>query len=659
MAESINEMYAKRGLENEQLFSQFNYYRQYGIVDQTRPTEQRLQRDFKGIFFRCLEMRADAVSDALTKVFIERQTGQNEFEEVEVSHPWYQLIKNPSKIWSAKDVWKWAVNEYDLTGRADFIIERDNRGMPYQLLPVYREFGYIEIAPSPEGGVLNWVLYRSDGEIIPIERQNVLRIDRKAPWSPYQSVSLIEAARFELDTNFSMKDYRKNSVRNGGFSSPIVTSDQDLGETAIKQVSADYKKFIGNRGLEGEKVLIMGSGMKPVQPINARDLEYIQGEIQTDKTLMMITGVPPGMFENVTTRATADAAQVVFAQYTINPIIAMVAEQMTHQFEIIFDADPNILYVRPPDVVPLDAEFELRRERVLFETGRRTINDYLREKGEDEIPEGDKRYIPLGLTEISEERPEPNPERQSRSFRTEEERAMLWRTIDKKKRRQAELTKPVIREFYEEMKKQAIDAISSELERSFSMDLIDDIEAEYEFMRSLAPEVLRLLQAGFTNGLDLANVTGLEFPLGAPYMENTLKTILERQSSVPHTLQDELSKVIREGVEGKLSRSEMIDKVGDFFDDFVPGKVENIANGLSTSAWESGQHIAYQEAGIESQQWLSSRDGKERPTHAEADGQTVGINQFFAVGSSELKYPGDANGPPEEVIGCRCITLPV
>jgi hypothetical protein len=52
--------------------------------------------------------------------------------------------------------------------------------------------------------------------------------------------------------------------------------------------------------------------------------------------------------------------------------------------------------------------------------------------------------------------------------------------------------------------------------------------------------------------------------------------------------------------------------------------------------------------------WVATGDERTRPTHADADGQTVPLDETFQVGEGELMYPGDESGPPEEVINCRC-----
>lgn len=651
---TLNDIFKEQRQTKPTIFGQHSVYDGMGIIDNTVPTEQRVRRDFRGIFFRCLEMRADSLADAMTQVFVERQAGQDEFEPTELSHPWYQLIKNPSMIYPSRELWQWASLEFDLSGKADFIIERGANNMPIQMLPIYREFGYMEPAPSIEGGVSHWIFYRSDGKIVRIDKENAIRIHRASPWSPYESISLIEAARFELDTTASMKKYRTKSVETGGFTSDILLTDQELGQDQHKQLAQELKKFVGNRG--HGRVAIFDHGAKPYSPISAKDLEYINGEQQTDKSIMIICGIPPGLFESTTTRATAEGAQVVFAQQTVSKLVTRFCEQVTHQFEIVFNADKGVLYIVPPDVVPLDKDFELRQRQVYLSTGLRTHNDYLSSDGFDEVPEGNGRYIPFGWNDITQSQTEP--QRAVRKINSDD-RAQIWRAVDKKKRRQAELVKPALNQFYNEAKSQVLKQIEDEYERSFTQDALDNLNLEFKLLEILTPEVIRMLQAGFNSGIEMAGVTGLEFTLNSPFIENQIKSILQQQMTIPLTLSEEVTEVLKKGIEEKLTKKELGQAISQWFEGWQPGKVENIANGLSTTTWESGQEIAFNEAGIEETEWLSSRDGKVRPSHEEADGQRAPMNGFFDIGGEELKYPGDPNGSAENTIGCRCIRIPI
>jgi SPP1 gp7 family putative phage head morphogenesis protein len=53
--------------------------------------------------------------------------------------------------------------------------------------------------------------------------------------------------------------------------------------------------------------------------------------------------------------------------------------------------------------------------------------------------------------------------------------------------------------------------------------------------------------------------------------------------------------------------------------------------------------------------WLAAHDERTRPTHAEADGQTVRIDEPFDIGGWPMQRPHDPSAPPEETINCRCV----
>ncbi len=52
--------------------------------------------------------------------------------------------------------------------------------------------------------------------------------------------------------------------------------------------------------------------------------------------------------------------------------------------------------------------------------------------------------------------------------------------------------------------------------------------------------------------------------------------------------------------------------------------------------------------------WMATMDKRTRPSHRTANSQTVPVKDAFSVGGSRLQYPGDPNGPADEVILCRC-----
>lgn len=52
--------------------------------------------------------------------------------------------------------------------------------------------------------------------------------------------------------------------------------------------------------------------------------------------------------------------------------------------------------------------------------------------------------------------------------------------------------------------------------------------------------------------------------------------------------------------------------------------------------------------------WRTEHDDRVRPAHRAVDGITLPLYQPFLVGGYPLMFPGDPNGPADEVVNCRC-----
>jgi uncharacterized protein with gpF-like domain len=95
-----------------------------------------------------------------------------------------------------------------------------------------------------------------------------------------------------------------------------------------------------------------------------------------------------------------------------------------------------------------------------------------------------------------------------------------------------------------------------------------------------------------------------------------------------------------------------------------PNRAQVIAitevNGASNAGWFAASQREQRDLGVQlNKKWLASHDDRVRPDHRAADGQVVPLGSPFIVGTWPLMYPGDKNGPPEQVINCRCTAVTV
>lgn len=125
---------------------------------------------------------------------------------------------------------------------------------------------------------------------------------------------------------------------------------------------------------------------------------------------------------------------------------------------------------------------------------------------------------------------------------------------------------------------------------------------------------------------------------------------------------DEVAAQIRDTVAEGESAGLSISAISQTLLDLVDGEgqawAERIARTEVTGAANEAALQAADQSGVVTQkQWLATPDERTRPSHAEADGQIVDLDDVFEVGDSLLDHPGDPGADPGEVVNCRCTML--
>ena len=126
---------------------------------------------------------------------------------------------------------------------------------------------------------------------------------------------------------------------------------------------------------------------------------------------------------------------------------------------------------------------------------------------------------------------------------------------------------------------------------------------------------------------------------------------------VTDTTYQAIRDVLAEGVQTGQTIDEIADGIRHVFDIASETRAVTIARTEVISAYNGASQLGATELGgdvVAGKEWIATRDGRTRPGHADADGQTVAIGQPFDVDGEALVYPGDPGGSPENTVQCRC-----
>lgn len=144
----------------------------------------------------------------------------------------------------------------------------------------------------------------------------------------------------------------------------------------------------------------------------------------------------------------------------------------------------------------------------------------------------------------------------------------------------------------------------------------------------------------------------------AAFLEFSRRWIATKVTEINSTTEKQIRELVEQGLDDGLG----VDAIGKMIRErTIPmsrlrGHVIARTETKFASSWAND--TAAQESGLELQkEWASGMDDRVRESHIDADGQRVAMGERFNVGGYLLEYPGDASGPAEEVIMCRCVTL--
>ncbi len=135
------------------------------------------------------------------------------------------------------------------------------------------------------------------------------------------------------------------------------------------------------------------------------------------------------------------------------------------------------------------------------------------------------------------------------------------------------------------------------------------------------------------------------------YATELIRKIVSVRQTIVEEIEREVNNAIEQG-DDMIGLTQTIEKVVNS-NEFYMWQAERIARTEVGSAMNTATQKAVDELGVSvKKRWISSLDGRERPSHRQTNGETVGEKERFSNG---LLRPHDPSAPASEVINCRCV----
>lgn len=161
---------------------------------------------------------------------------------------------------------------------------------------------------------------------------------------------------------------------------------------------------------------------------------------------------------------------------------------------------------------------------------------------------------------------------------------------------------------------------------------------------------------------------GLSFDVKNPAVRGVLAQLGRKITNIADTTRQDIMRAIDDGWEKGYSIPHVADLIRSYSRDVAPVRATMIARTELIGAVNGGSHAVAtlaQTWGAANGQpplqkiWLSAEDEKVRDDHVEAAetygaGNGIALDEPFQIGGAAMQYPGDPDGPADEVINCRC-----
>lgn len=153
----------------------------------------------------------------------------------------------------------------------------------------------------------------------------------------------------------------------------------------------------------------------------------------------------------------------------------------------------------------------------------------------------------------------------------------------------------------------------------------------------------------------------LDWNLSNPLVDGALAGAAQHVTNIAETTQINLMRIVRRAYEDGLGIEDTAKAIREGMAEAsqVRGRLiartelAAVTNGGSLAATKL---LADAGGGPYFKRWMTA-PGAHYPRHEDydgLDGQTVGLDDAFDVGGAALQFPGDPDGPPEEICNCRC-----
>lgn len=642
-----------------------------------------------GWLFACVNAISNNVADSEWKAY----KGDAETPK----SPALQLISNPNPFMSQYEL-LWKTDAYlEVRGKVFWYIAKDKMNRPREIWVISPLDMWI--VPDQENFIKGFV-YRAGAQQVPLDPDEVIFFNMPDLINPYNGIGPAQAAANSLETDRYSSQWNRNFFYNNAEPQGIMTfpevNDDDF--DALKEKWNDKYGGIDNAK---KLAIVRGTGITytPIQ-ISQKDMDFSKLRDKSRDEILGAFGVPKsilGITENVN-RANAETAEYTFAKHIIRPRLRLIQEKINNELVTLFKDGIKLKFTDPvpenKDFIKTVVDTQVNKTLTVNE-GRRIIAKLLGEKLED-IDGGNVLYQANSLIPIGSPAPEPAPaeetdpevqpnekpeggqEGENLNQPTKQlkkkivnlvtDKEQYWKDFVAKAEQNEKKIAPVWSEIFQEQKDQIIANLKNRKSIKSNNDdeeyaalfaFLETTEEKRKIKNKVKPVITDIYAEKAQQAIDQLDID-YSFDLQNPEVTKWFEDYcLDQTDLINQTTKDLITEQLKEGEKNGESINDLVKRIEQYFSTFEGWRVQTIARTETIASSNAGTLAGYKQSSVVKKKgWLTSMDGRERESHAHADGQIVGLDDNFQLDGGEGPAPGQI-GTPEEDCNCRCTIIAV
>lgn len=583
-------------------------------------------------------------------------------------HPLLDLLKRPNPFLSRFELWEATAVYLNLRGECFWVLG-ESRGQQAgtSTVPATIHVPHpdrFRPALDTNGNLTGWI-YRGR---VPLMPEEVVFFRFFNPYDDLRGLSPLEAARIAMETDHSAEVYNRRFFENSAEPSGVLKTQGSLTDDQFRRLLAQWEARHRGESRAHRVALLEGGLDYETLSLSHHDMAFLEQRKFSLEQILGVFGVPRSIALTQDLRyATAMVQRKAFWNDTILPHLRLIAEKLNADF--IPRVAPGLTGAF--DTSRIEELREDLKDKVETATGlwrmgftANEINARLA-LGFDDAPWRDIAWMPLNLVpaQVAATPPESRaalPQKSTDDARTNTFRRRFLAVQQVEER----LFYGKIKRFLFEQRARMLAALQPG--KGVSRDTSPDADAVIarlalvwqdegeRLMLMASPLFESAVEAGATLALDTIGV-GIAFDLQDPQVVRLVEARVSRITGINETIWRQIRATVRESLDAGETLDQLADRIRGIYN-MAQTRSRTIARTETAGCMNEAAFDRYHEAGFTRKRWVTAHDEHTRPSHVACESQgPVPSTRPFVNG---LRFPGDPDGPPEEIINCRCTLVP-